>query len=333
MAKAFELEPDLPEAHRAQALIYYWGHSEYDRALEALALAAKGLPNDSLVRHLMGSVRRRQGDFEKSLELMNEAFELDPRSSILPWDIGQTLMWLRRYAEADRHYKLNIAIAPGFSIANQFVAVNEWLWEGDLASARAALESMPDQNSPGSTSLWARQLVLEQRYEEGLDKLSSIPWDFTGFPYVNPLFQRARLYDLLGQHDASRATCDEARILAEKDLEVRPERQVSLGVLALAYACLGRGEEAIQSAKKNLELMPITKDALAGTWPIKELALVYTIVGEYDAALEQLDRLLSIPAMFSVPLMELEPEWEPLRGHPRYQEIVKKYALPSEGTS
>ena len=64
---------------------------------------------------------------------------------------------------------------------------------------------------------------------------------------------------------------------------------------------------------------------MVGPWRIDDLAHIYTMVGEPDAALEQLDRLLSIPALFSVPLMELEPEWESLRDHPRYQELSEKH--------
>ncbi len=99
------LEPKLSElcrqrqpqgAYRARGLIYYFGHSDHDRAMRELTLAAKGLPNDSLVRQLMGSVKRSRGDFEGSWAQMKEAFALNPRNSLLAWDIGQTLIFLRR---------------------------------------------------------------------------------------------------------------------------------------------------------------------------------------------------------------------------------------------
>ena len=60
---------------------------------------------------------------------------------------------------------------------------------------------------------------------------------------------------------------------------------------------------------------PIAKDAYAGpSWALN-LALIYARVGEHDAALRELEHLLSIPSWVSIPLLELDPRWQPLRDH------------------
>jgi len=48
-------------------------------------------------------------------------------------------------------------------------------------------------------------------------------------------------------------------------------------------------------------------------------------VGEYDSALDQIEYLLSIPSWFSVPLLRLDPRYDPLRKLPRYQKLLEKY--------
>ena len=58
-----------------------------------------------------------------------------------------------------------------------------------------------------------------------------------------------------------------------------------------------------------------------------ELAVIYTIVGEYDAALEEIEYLLSIPSWYSVHDVRLDPQFDPLRDHPRYEALLKKYAV------
>ena len=108
-------------------------------------------------------------------------------------------------------------------------------------------------------------------------------------------------------------------------MQQSPEDHRLHAALGIAYAGLGRKEEAVAAGKRGVELLPASKDAMVGPCRIDDLALIYTMVGEYDAALEQLDRLLSVPSWFSVPLMELEPEWEPLRNHPGYQDLLQKY--------
>jgi hypothetical protein len=47
--------------------------------------------------------------------------------------------------------------------------------------------------------------------------------------------------------------------------------------------------------------------------------------GDYDAAIDELDYLLSIPSSVSVPQLQLHPMWDPLRDHPRFQALLAKY--------
>ncbi len=96
--------------------------------------------------------------------------------------------------------------------------------------------------------------------------------------------------------------------------------------LGNALAGLGQKEEAIAAGKRAIELMPVEKDAYIGPQYIFDLARTYTLLGMQEEALAQIDLLLSIPAKFSVELLETSPRWDTLRDHPRYQEIVDKYS-------
>ena len=62
------------------------------------------------------------------------------------------------------------------------------------------------------------------------------------------------------------------------------------------------------------------------------MAQVYTIVGEYDKALDQIEYLLSIPSFITVEGLRITPKYlEPgeaeLRAHPRFQQILAKGQL------
>ena len=56
-----------------------------------------------------------------------------------------------------------------------------------------------------------------------------------------------------------------------------------------------------------------------------DLAHIYTMVGDHDQALKQIEYLLSNPSWISVPYLEMDPRWNPLREDPRFQEILEKY--------
>jgi hypothetical protein len=55
------------------------------------------------------------------------------------------------------------------------------------------------------------------------------------------------------------------------------------------------------------------------------MATIYTMAGEYDEAIAELDYLLSIPSWFSINQLKLDPFYDPLRDQPGYQKLLDKY--------
>ena len=75
-----------------------------------------------------------------------------------------------------------------------------------------------------------------------------------------------------------------------------------------------------------LQLIPISKDALEGAVIANKVAEIFVTVGEYDAAIDLLENLLSIPSQISVNLLRIDPIWEPVRDHPRFQRLIEQYS-------
>jgi len=83
----------------------------------------------------------------------------------------------------------------------------------------------------------------------------------------------------------------------------------------------------MRAGERAVELMPISKDLLDGTDRVIELAKIYSRVGEADKALDLIEELLSIPSFLSVGLLRLDPVWDPLRDHPRFQALLEEYEI------
>ena len=90
-------------------------------------------------------------------------------------------------------------------------------------------------------------------------------------------------------------------------------------------------EEAIREGKLAVELLAVSKDAVRGTHRIEDLARIYVMIGEYDKAIDQLEFLLSIPSRISIPMLGLDPTWDPLRDMPRFQRLLKAKKNNREG--
>ncbi|MGD2218236.1 MAG: hypothetical protein PVJ64_15870, partial [Gemmatimonadales bacterium] len=138
--------------------------------------------------------------------------------------------------------------------------------------------------------------------------------------------------DLFTQQDdpqRARAYCDSARRALEPRVREAAELDVPHSQLALAYAGLGMGEEAIREASLATELLPLSRDAFYGTDPVTDLARVYVTFGEHDAALDQIEMLLAIPGWLSTHWLTLDPVWQPLHDHPRFRALLQE---SSEGS-
>ncbi len=88
---------------------------------------------------------------------------------------------------------------------------------------------------------------------------------------------------------------------------------------------LGRHKDGVQDGIRAVESYPMSKDAVSAPDLIAILAEIYVSVGDYEAAIDQLDFLLSVPSWVSVPYLRFDPKFAPLRDHPRFQALLGKY--------
>ena len=54
---------------------------------------------------------------------------------------------------------------------------------------------------------------------------------------------------------------------------------------------------------------------------MKDLAQIYVMLGDLEAALDTLEIVFSMPSMLPVSEIQLDPTWAPLRSHPRFQKL------------
>ena len=93
--------------------------------------------------------------------------------------------------------------------------------------------------------------------------------------------------------------------------------------LGLAYAGLGRAEEAIVEARRAVEIMPVERDAMIGPHALFHLAAVLSRVGHVHEALDVLEQLLSVPSRYPAAVLENHFLLEPLWNNPRFQALIE----------
>jgi len=202
---------------------------------------------------------------------------------------------------------------------------------GDLAKARAAFEVVPGEREPFIDYLWCWQEVFEKDYEAALERIATAGVEWFEMPDMSTPRSMAEgmVFRLMGDSLSAHASFDTAREVLEHERAIRPDDSRIHASLGVVYATLGQKDAAVRAAKRAIEITPVSTDALRGPRYIENLAWTYVLVGEYDAALAQIDHLLSIPAFLSVTVLRYDPRWDPLRGHPEFDRVLQKYSDPS----
>jgi TolB-like protein/class 3 adenylate cyclase len=326
---AIQLQPDSGEAHLAQAIHFYWGHSDFDQAREELTKAERSLPNNVQIFKFLGLIDRRQGRWDEALRNLEHAVSLDPRHVELIMHVGVTYNLLRRYDDVVAMCNRALALEPRNSFFRTWPALIAVEAEADTGPLRAVLNTI-EAEGPSSAAEVAEdsfQLALRERDPVAAARaLANIPTEGS----VQSLFPRAWYEGLLaklrqdapGAHSAFTA----ARAEEEKIVRAQPENAFPLSTLALIDAELGEKEKAVREARTACDMVPPAKDASSGVGLIIRLAAIYALTGEKDLALQQLEILSKFPIGLSYGDLRLDPEWDALRGDPRFEKIVASLA-------
>jgi serine/threonine protein kinase/tetratricopeptide (TPR) repeat protein len=334
---AFRLKPDSGEAHLALAAHFYHGYFDYDRARDELAIAVRALPNNARIFEWSGYIDRRQSRWHDAVRNFERAMELDPRNLKILTGTAVTYELMRNYGQARRTIDRLIALEPNNIDHRLRHAGIEVSKRADIRPVQVVLEKM-STDDPASAervasgqfflALCERDAVAAARALEALGALGEDTFDATGIGGTR--FSRAyfegSVARMKGDSAAAHVAFTVARAQQEEAVRARPDYGPPLCVLGLIDAGLGRKEEALQEGRRALELAPMSKDSLDGVDVLYFYAVICASTGERDLAIEQLETLAKIPAGTTYGDLRLSPNWDFLRGDPRFEKIVVSLA-------
>jgi TolB-like protein/Flp pilus assembly protein TadD len=332
---ALRLGPELPQAHLAMGEWHHYGGRNLAVALAEFEIALRGLPNDAGLVARIGYVHRRLGNWDQAFAALERVTELDPRDADLFADLGaHTYGVTRRYPDAVRALDRALALAPDFHGASVRKGWTHVAWQGELGTLRAALDAIPGDADLGlgwlgTTAAQRSELLLLERDAVGLlehvDRTRPEVLEGQIFLLPRSLYA-AWAHQLRGDRAAARLAfaaaldrLDGVSYDLQDDWRVRSAR-------GLALAGLGRREEA-QVEARWLEQSPVYHgDAMLGPVLARDRAWILAQAGEAEAALNEIERLLAGPSWLSVPILRLDPRWDPIREHPHFETLLTKYA-------
>lgn len=320
LEKAIQLDPDYPEVHFAQASYYSDIEDEHKKAVIEYLKALEGQPNDSEINRDIGTSYMILGEWDKAEQYLLKAYEVDPHGMHTAGLVATFYMHMRDWQKSEYYINKAIVSFPeqGYLYGRKSeIAIFGY---GDTEKATRLIDE--GVQFAGERNLLSNRFSVEcrsGRFQELLETYERFPDDDTYF------LSKGIVYRFLGEEDQAKTSFDSAKVVHERWVQTVPHHIQNYGYLGLVYAGLGRKEEAIKSAQKAIELEPISKNALSAPYNHLELAYVYSMVGEQDKALDEIELILSIPFYLTTWDLKLDPIWDPLRDNLRFQELIEKY--------
>ena len=343
IAAAARLRPNSGEVHLFLAEHLYHAYLDYDRARAELALAQRTLPNNEAIFYWMALIDRRQGRWNESVRNFEKARELDPRQTSYLRNTAQIYELQRRFAEAAALLDRVLKLLPQDPGADEYdkreVRVGrasiDLAWRADSRPLHVAIEAIVTENPAAATEFpyqWFNLALCEHDPVTANRALAAMKPGGLGsgfgerFPraWFEGLAARAR-----GDAAAARAAFESARVEADTTVREQPDFGPNFCVLGMIDAALGRKEDAIREGRRAVELLPVAKDSMTGSTIMEYLGIIYAWTGEKNLAIDQVAATLQIPSDLNYGKLHLHPFWDPLRGDPRFEQLVASLAPKS----
>jgi TolB-like protein/Flp pilus assembly protein TadD len=317
--QALALAPTRPESHRALATYYSivpprdLPHA-YAEDSTALALA----PGNPEFLAAVGSDEQVLGRREAALGHLEQAAKLDPRSGAIARQLGELFLITRQYPDAERTFDHALQLLPASLVLREDRAAVA-LAQGDLAHARAIINAAPKEVDPTALVAFVANYsdlvwLLDAAQQRLLLRLTPSAFDDDRAIWGGVL---AQTYALQGNEAKTRAYSDSARLALEQELRATPQDPQRHAFLGLMLAYLGKKLEAIREGQRGVALLPIP-------YLQHQLVRIYLLVGEPEKALDHLEPLLKVPYFLSPGWLKIDPNFNPLRGNPRFEQLVNE---------
>ncbi len=320
---AVRMAPDDPQVIEKLGDYYYYGYRDFARASEQYQRLAVLRPNDAAVFGSLGFIHRRQGRWGEALTELRRAVELEPRNLRYSRTLAQLYTGLRIYDEAATMSRRVMEQQPDSLIDSSPLPVLAIMARGSLREVTAWLAQIKSHQdtklalylqkiSARAVGGWAEALRLDRelRYYDGFDE-----------PHWTQDVSAAFIHWAHGDQAAARSLAGSALPAGLAELARKPSATTWV-VLSNAHALMGNKAEALRCAQAAKDLIPESKDAVAGPPLSLNYAQMLAWTGDKDAALAELARLLRTPFGENIHVARLGTGWLPLRGDPRFEALV-----------
>jgi TolB-like protein/Tfp pilus assembly protein PilF len=323
LEKAMSLDPDAADVHLAHGAFLYQGERNYDGALREFAATRTMRPSDPNVPLYEGAVQRRQGKWNEAIESYLRAIDLDPRLGANILDLANTLVFLHRYGEAEPYVDQGMILTPAEAMGprlKSLIAINA---RGNIPEAiehmRNAVRTVQPRSSLTALLLADPWPAVEDRSLRDILATASYSPDMSRGTFYT---SKATVMLYMGDIPRARSYADSAIASLTRELRQVAEPSTIYMNLATAHSLRGNRREALDAFARAEQALPASLDAFNDNNRQNARILILTNLGDYDAAILQMENRVDIPGGVTRNYLRLNPLFAPMRANPRFQQLA-----------
>ncbi len=319
---AIALDASLPDGHLALGS-YFEGAEDLAAAAAHYSAAEKGRPNDAVTLTASASTRVRTGAWKDGLSRFQRAAELDPRAAAVQLAAAEAFAITRDYNRAatyaDRAIAADSSHIDAYALKARLMMV-AGNWTSAREIGRRIIQRFGAERAAGTEVFRAVLPALDTADLVALERVSRSAFAGTEAIYH---FWRMQLFERWDS-DRARAHSDTLLRIAKQLLADQPNSYLVRAGSGWANALVGNRTQAIEDARRSLELAPQSRDAVAWAEAAQFAAQTFLKLGDHTAALDQLDQLLRFPSWISANWVRQDPLWAPLKANARFQQLLTR---------
>jgi eukaryotic-like serine/threonine-protein kinase len=281
-------------------------------------------PNNARYMIRVSSIRSDQGRFAEALPLAEAATRLDPLNALFWSFYSDQLRLVRRYPEAAVAARKAAALAPA-APNSVLTELSPLLGTGDLEGARAAIRTGYSSIPPAVLDVylavyWDNGWLLS---DEAQRRVLAAPLGaFDGDSGIQATV-KAQIYRLRGDTARGHEAAERALRAVEQQIGHSPDDPQLRVIRAFVAGLAGRATDArkwVEEAEQIVDTKPMSVSNQSYFSDV--CARTRVLIGDYDAALTRLERVMANPGLLTPGHLRFDPIWTPLRGLPRFQRLL-----------
>ena len=294
-------------------------------ALASSRRAVELAPSVAAMRLNYASTWEALGEVDSAMAQLREAMKLEPSSPTPLLALAFRAFSYRRFAEAAKAADQAIASFPDNPMGYVLKAGVILFSTGDQAAARRVTDLERRRISQLPTFQLLAFPVLGGEYVARFEQLDLGSVDALSIEDTLLYYRAKALWaNSRGRSGPARAYFDSLRIALTALPEAAPD-YLRLPMRSVAYAGLQRRDDATRAIAELLDFgrrMEARGDRDNAGRMAYEAAISYMLVGDTDAAVQQLQRWLKLPTGGTTAYLRIDPNFTPLHGNPKFDRLV-----------